>query len=110
MHCNITLVAKSNGTAVPHTYDDVQMQHHTFDATQDQNGFVSTRASFNSRKVAALSIMGRYKTGQGEKKTLAGDQTQTFYPQPINILTQLSRCIFIISVGIIKAYADNPRR
>jgi len=54
---------KDNGTAVSHTYDGVQMQHHTLDATRDQSGFASRRASFNSRKVAALFIMGYIQDG-----------------------------------------------
>jgi hypothetical protein len=39
------------------------MQHHTFDATRDQSGFASRCASFNSRKVAALFVMGKTEDG-----------------------------------------------
>jgi len=58
MQRNIIPFGKGNDTAVPHTYDGDQMQHHTLNATRDQSGFASRRASFNSRKVAALFIMG----------------------------------------------------
>ena len=63
MQCNIIPFGKGNGTAVLHTYDADQMQHHTFDATRDQIGFASSCASFNSRKVAALFIMGKIQDG-----------------------------------------------
>lgn len=52
----------ATGTAVPHTYDGVQMQHHTFDATRDPSGFALRRANFNKR-VAELFIIGKIQDG-----------------------------------------------
>ena len=56
-------MAKSKGTAVPHAYDGVQMLHHSFDATRNQSGLASRRASFSSRKDAALFITGKMYDG-----------------------------------------------
>lgn len=42
MQRNIIPFGKGNGTAVPNTYDGVQMQHHTLDATIDQSDFASS--------------------------------------------------------------------